>query len=848
MNLLHRIAFFCLFFLLFICAICWIVIKGYADTPLTHIAQNYLSTASIETKILGLKISGSAVHIDQIQIRSKYIDEFAIFENIESNIKTENILKNLLFNIDFSIEKFVIFNGNNISVIESNANGHFFYNLRAKEKNIALYLSSLQNNWLKDMYKDMGINNADINQDLAKAEFTFQENHKTELTLSKFNLFLSQNSNISAELEFNKNEKIAQIYINNIPLSIYKIGAYLFPEKAIWEELKNVGLSGTIRQGELKFLLDKKYQIKDLTTNNLVGNFFIENIYYRYDKDFIPITRGDLDIKIDGSLVKANIKKAYLGKTLLSDGELNFDFSQGSNSKIFVKSSAKGNPLDIVSFIPQKTLKELKKVKIDLTKFKGKAISDVKIEIPISDQPNIYDIKTKLSNLSIDILDKEISLVNGDIKGLFDGRIIKLIGTGTINNMDCSINYQYNMFDVKADEASQFLDIKTNPVTYDRKAFDLFSVSFLKGSNIWDLNYSRINNKNYIKIGSDLTDTNFKINAIAIDKPLSRKAFLFLEGELGDGFSNIIFSLKGDDKLNISGDAKIKDDNYVLDFKEIKYQNTDLIAHVIFANDNSLKLDISGKSFDLSSFPITDIIKDSEKKYYLNLKANVNTLYLKNNVRLRNILMSIDSTPKFLNEAIFQGNIGRRDLKMELKPNKDNDLVDRWVLYSGNAGALFRAFNIYENIKLGELKSNINIHRNDNGSVKKIDGDFLINRFYLLNNNFMTKMVSFVSLQGFLTMFSKQQEIAFQNIKGNFSHEQDITNLSKTIANGPMFGFTMEGNINHLSRLIDLKGVVTPSIYGITTLLRALPIFGEIIAGVKKGAILSTSYKIKEKF
>ena len=86
-------------------------------------------------------------------------------------------------------------------------------------------------------------------------------------------------------------------------------------------------------------------------------------------------------------------------------------------------------------------------------------------------------------------------------------------------------------------------------------------------------------------------------------------------------------------------------------------------------------------------------------------------------------------------------------------------------------------------------------------------------------------------------------------MKGKFNFQKGVLHIFHSQAVGPFFSFTMQGDIDTTKRVTDLSGQVTPSLYGLSSLVGYVPVIGKIFTGDKKhGGIISAPYKIKDSY
>ncbi|MFV9948608.1 MAG: transporter AmpG 3, partial [Rickettsia conorii subsp. raoultii] len=135
----------------------------------------------------------------------------------------------------------------------------------------------------------------------------------------------------------------------------------------------------------------------------------------------------------------------------------------------------------------------------------------------------------------------------------------------------------------------------------------------------------------------------------------------------------------------------------------------------------------------------------------------------------------------------------------------------------------------------GQININLNTKRYE---VKKgeivpiLDGKFSIKHFTVVDTPFLTRLVSFVSLPGFLSSITNNKNILFEDMSGKFNYRGNIITIFDTEAHGPFFDFTMTGNIDTKQQLIMVKGNVIPSFFLISTIVTKIPVVGKIFSKV----------------
>jgi len=193
--------------------------------------------------------------------------------------------------------------------------------------------------------------------------------------------------------------------------------------------------------------------------------------------------------------------------------------------------------------------------------------------------------------------------------------------------------------------------------------------------------------------------------------------------------------------------------------------------------------------------------------------------------------------------------IGSKDIEMLL--TAENDRED-WLITCNDAGAFLKGIGAYDSMKSGTMLLKISTSRKEvrpGEIIPILDGTFTLERFKLQDTPAITRLVSFVSLPGFLSIITGNKDIYFSGMNGEFSFENDLLKIDNSFATGPYFDFSMKGDIDIRNKQLNLNGHVNPALYGVSSIVGSIPIIGRIFTGNKKHrGLVSGTYAIKEKY
>ncbi|HJD56169.1 MAG TPA: DUF3971 domain-containing protein [Rickettsia endosymbiont of Pyrocoelia pectoralis] len=794
--------------------------KGYMNKPIKKIIEFYLSKNDIKAVINNLEFKENRLAIDKISLSfvdnaKGEINDFVLALNFK------NLISNSLLSANFNINKFSLMSNNDDKIVDTEISGDYTLNIIKKDILTNINLNSIKSDILADetganlpLGKALCIHNTNYSKNNPKTidcKLTFGD--KAFLALN--GLITDKNIDLNANAA-------------NIPLIIYQTVDKIIPNNPVILYLQEHIKQGYIQNGELSIKLDKKSLRKDiLDEDSLKANLRISNFEYKYYKDLPALTKVDTNIIVVGSDIKFLINEAYSGNSLISNGVMTFKWEGIEKSRFILNATAKGEIDDLVDFIPNNTYQNIKSQDIDLKKIKGNADSIIEIIIPLNPKiSNSYNILSTLTSINFNTLNNNILLQNGEAKGVFKDNQLNISGKGKINNYTSNFTYDHDMTNQNHNCSFK---VKSN-ITGNNQKFGIFKL--LSGSTVLNFEYiKQDNNPAFINVSSNLNNLEFYIDKIAIHKKLSKKANLNIHTKLDD---KIGFNLSGEDNLKVQGNVLVKKNTYDISVPYINHINTNLSGKIFIDNNKHvINTEIYGTKLDLSNSDMMQFLeKEGDSTSNITLKTNISKIFLKNNIALDNFNLSIKCDKVRCFSGFLNANLADKKVSMSLTAQES---YEQWLIESDNAGALLKGLGMYTAMKNGYLKLNLNTKRYE---VKKgeiipiLDGRFSITNFTVLDTPFLTRIVSFVSLPGFLSSITNNKDVLFENMTGKFGYSNNIITISESEAHGPFFDFTMKGNIDTKQKSIKVKGNVIPSFFFISSVITKIPVVGKIFSKV----------------
>lgn len=634
--------------------------------------------------------------------------------------------------------------------------------------------------------------------------------------------------------------------IKELPKDLHKGLHMVLPQNEVLDYFDESISGSLIKNGSWDIYLPSEFfKTFKIKPEYIAGNFYIENLDYKYDPDFPELKNIKANLNILGSALDFKLISAMTHDTKLSDGKILIDWGNPEDTDVIVSAKSSGPVSDLTDFIPLANIKELKESDIDLSKFTGKAKGDVHIVIPINAKSNKYDIKVKVQNAGIGIFDDNVTMSKAYLNGTFNGETVKIAGKGLVNGFKSDIEFTNYL-----EEDGPFDNLLTLKVKLaNRNLGDKIPFYNIDGGQtIMDIIYKDHEGKKYFSAKSDLSKVTLNVSRFGIYSEAGKKALLHIEGESTekDGPLPLDVSIKGEG-LDIEGVTSLSSKITKIHFPRIVSNDTKFTADVE-VKPELVTASIYGKFIDLSESSMIGFLTKDASGTASDIKAKFDAIKLKGNIYLDNFMLDIECGKDRCSKGEMHANVGTRELDLKLHPYKD---YEEWRVRATNAGAILKGFGIIDNIKAGDLSVIVktNIKKAEKGKIIPIaEGEFKMEKFVTVDNKFLTRLVSNLSLPGLLNVVTNSNDISFREMTSKFDYVNNVINIYEGSATGAYMDLTLKGQIDTENKKVQIKGRVTPSLYGVNSIANRIPIIGRIFGGKGKASILSAPFTFEDKY
>jgi len=788
------------------------------------VAESYISSENVKLRIGHLDLDKHQIHLQDATIVVKG-QNLTTIENITIDYDLDDLIKTRKLNFLLKFQDKTDLLGK-----EAIFNAELKYTSNTGDESGAeIKITHLAS----ELFSELGIDALEgvCNLSLGKGK------HKiTDCKITDGKTRLAFEANIDKSLS-GFNSLWVKGSMKELPIDLHKIFHHIVAEDATMQYLYDNISGAMVREGNWEINLDQEFfSTMKMKPENMKGEFKIENIRLKYDPDFPTLEKINTNLVMNGSELNFAISSAYTNQTLLSNAKVVIDWGVEGDADVVIDADAKGPAANLTNFIPKDQLASLAESGVDLAKLKGVATSKVHIIVPIGDAKNAYDITSNISGVELSVFDGEVMLSKAMLKGLFNGDIVSVNGTGLVNDFVSQINFT-NFMDDKA-EFDNILDIKSKIAPH--LVTDVIRpYSIVGGSAILDFSYKNKGEKAKIFAKSNLTNASFIIDKLGVHNDVGDRAYLEVNGEtLDNGDFPIAMKLVGGSNLQVIANANIAKDITKVSLSRIRAHDTNIRGDVEIGK-KSMKVKLRGNMLDLSKSNMMQFLAKNTDHTATSLDIILDRVKLKNNIYLDDFALNIKCDRSRCYKGSMVSKVGTKDFNMQLTAKDDYEL---WKVTTDNAGAVLKGVGMIDNIKSGELVMDIETRRSDikAGHVISIaNGNFILRKFVTVDNKFLTRLVSFTSIPGLMSLMRNNSDISFTKMRGKFSYDSDVLKISDGQAFGPYMDLTIKGNVYTKERKMKVKGTIAPSKYG-PGIVSHIPIIGHLFK--------MTPYSIEHKY
>jgi hypothetical protein len=152
------------------------------------------------------------------------------------------------------------------------------------------------------------------------------------------------------------------------------------------------------------------------------------------------------------------------------------------------------------------------------------------------------------------------------------------------------------------------------------------------------------------------------------------------------------------------------------------------------------------------------------------------------------------------------------------------------LLRTSDAGALFRATDVYKRMRGGVMDMAMDAPSADNPTQQ---GTLNVRNFTVHNESELQRAATSSAPNG---AQASRQDLQFSSMRVDFTRAPGRIALRDGVVRGPVLGGTIDGLIDYRRNKVDLRGTLVP-LYGANNLFGWIPVVGPILGGSKEGLV-----------
>ncbi|HEY0900701.1 MAG TPA: DUF3971 domain-containing protein [Micavibrio sp.] len=273
---------------------------------------------------------------------------------------------------------------------------------------------------------------------------------------------------------------------------------------------------------------------------------------------------------------------------------------------------------------------------------------------------------------------------------------------------------------------------------------------------------------------------------------------------------------------------------------------TDVALDFEQAQGGPMQVTARGAFLDARPFLAKDKTNPDERYQGPGVKAQVDVARMRTHpgrmvekVSLASFMNNQGDMAQFSLDAL----VGSGPLKIRLGPANGKMAIQ---LDAQDAGAVLRAFDIYENAQGGQLKIYGEQVPESNKSRMLLRGSGEMTNFRVTNAPALARIVGALSLSGMAELL-QGQGISFNRLQSDFdwviTRGGDAYYLRNGRTSGSSIGLTFEGKIDKREDVMDVGGTVVPVTF-VNDFITNIPLLGDLLTG-GEGALIAATYSMK---
>lgn len=590
--------------------------------------------------------------------------------------------------------------------------------------------------------------------------------------------------------------------------------------------------------------------------NNVLVDFKAKDMSVDYHAPLEKISHlygsGQFDVGKD--TLSVDIEKAKIGNMDVGISKLYFDrLVEEGVGDADMRFELKGSVADILRYISSEPINLGDDIGMDIDKVKGKAELKIWLNFPARKSVLMSEFKIDIGGKLIDVLFpsvvKDLDISGRSLELSVKDNLVKLHGASLLDGRKTELSWEA-FLKSKGQAYKEKVQAKLRVDEDLRKRLGIDLSEFLEGSLDTELTYTTYQDGTArANVTADMKHARLFIDPFDYEKAEGQDGEVSFNAALKNGTLKKITSLsaKAPEFTMSNGEVLFTEKNgevVLASGKAPKFSLGETNASLSFAFDKHRAVDITLDGEFLDARPFMD--SEGQKEEYdapaMRIKVKASKVRMESEQLAKDFIvnMVIDEQGRF-DRIEMDGHIGSSDVAVRF--NKVGKRTFRMM--SEDAGALLKAFGIYDNVVGGTMAIYGEPIRGVND--RNLSGKAEISNFKVVKAPALAKLLSLLSLGG-ITEVLANDGLHFDRMEADFSwlyrKNGSLLELRNGRTSGNALGLLFEGTFDNQKREVDVSGTVAP-MDTLNKVLGKIPLVGNILTGGEGGGVFAATYSIK---
>ncbi|TAN60627.1 MAG: DUF3971 domain-containing protein [Magnetospirillum sp.] len=595
----------------------------------------------------------------------------------------------------------------------------------------------------------------------------------------------------------------------------------------------------------------------DVVIDHLGGEISPEGVTVDYLHPMPPAKNTAAVCTFDTNSFRISLKAGEVYGLKLKEGTIVLSGLDKEDQFADIELVINGPATDALRLIDNPPLRYAQALGIEPAKVGGDALAKVRLKFPLLKALRLDDIGIKanatVTRVSIPKVMMGLDLDDGTLDLDVDAKGLDATGPVVLGTIPGSLVWREN-FSVKAGPFRSRYQLKAPVVSEaQRKLLGLdgapFVAPFVAGPIAADVTATFSDGgKGSIEAKLDLASSRMQLPGLGWTKepgkPATAEVSVRLDHKLiasVPGFAVQAGDLdaRGSVAFTVEGAARR------IDFTRLAYGRTNGEGTISLRPDKAgLDIAFRGASFDAEPTFSRDDARtqpDAEKPPPMAVTANVKTMWLSEKGGLTNASASLQRDAEDWRTLTLKGGLpGGKVFNASLQPSGPRRRT--FSVTSDDAGAMFRAFDVYGTMSGGDLS--VDGYIDDTKTEQPFIGTLKVSDYHVRNAPALARLLTVVAMTGIVDLL-QGEGVGFSSLDVPFTLSDGLLEVRDGRAWGAALGLTAKGQIDLDHSRMALEGTVVPA-YVLNSVLGNIPVLGWLITGGDKGGgVIAFNYSMK---